>query len=260
MTAVQEQVKVKERPIIFSGEMVEALMRDVNPKTMTRRALRPQPVWNEGVVWRDVCTIPGFWTWQRSQTHNILLHKGAPYQSDILEHCPYGKPGDRLYAKEAFAYVMATAYRCSEGAQRIVNPNDPHEAAVYRAGWDMSKPGRWRSPRFMPRWASRLLLEVVSVRVERVQDITEEDARAEGVPPNWIGDLSTGHGYGKRGWDPDKDGYLPAGWEKMGADDESFGLWTAREAFATWWDHINGAGAWERNEWVWCVSFRNLEG
>lgn len=99
----------------------------------------------------------------------------------------------------------------------------------------------WRPSIFMPRWASRILLEVTEVRVERLQDISEADAKAEGIIPHVRG-----------GWH----------WREHNPSDlddwDQFGFKTARDAYGALWESINGPGSWEANPWVWAVSFRRL--
>ena len=111
----------------------------------------------------------------KTQTRRVVKASGEGVR------CPYGKPGDRLWVRETHALVTATAYRASVGVQQTVNPSDPSEAAIYRAGWDRTRSTRWRPSIHMPRWASRISLAITEVRVERLQAITAADARAEGV-------------------------------------------------------------------------------
>ena len=207
-----------ERPILFSGPMVRALI--AGRKTQTRRAVKPQPV-------------------SVGQTPLISFNHGRAEISfgpddrrdDGLRwwSCPYGQAGDALWVRETWLAVPATAYRHSEGVVQTVNPDDLNYAAIYAAGWDRSIP-KWRPSIHMPRWASRLTLDVSHVRVERLQDISEADAIAEGL--EWVAPGM---------WSVV--GHLPI----LGHD--------PRAVYAELWDHINGAGAWAANPWVWVVSF-----
>lgn len=133
---------MKERPIIFSAPMVRATLADL--KTQTRRVVK-----NAHIITCD----------------DRVGVTDTP--------CPYGVPGDRLWVRETF---FEYPWVCSDGIETT--------RIAYRATDEFSYPAsqgdRWRSPIHMPRWASRITLEVVGVRVQRVQDITEEDARAEG--------------------------------------------------------------------------------
>ena len=156
----------KERPILFSSPMVLALLADT--KTQTRRVVK---------LTDPSETYAGFgdddetgWPWTMNDA-------GEP----VDDRCRYGVAGDRLFVRETCAIVPSCAYARSEGVQQTIDPNDKDMAAIYRAGWERSTGGiRWKPSIHMPRWASRIALELVSVRVERVQAITQEDARAEG--------------------------------------------------------------------------------
>lgn len=200
-----------DRPIIFSAPMVRALLD--GRKRQTRRIIKPQPVVSDNGSWRWEGRNGGFVG--AAGTH---INEGFP---DSARHHARIQPGDRLWVKETHAIVPRTAYRMSEGVQQTLRPNDDHDAAVYAAGWERSKPGRWRPSIHQPRWASRLTLTVTDVRVEKLQDITLTDLEAEGI--------------------------VPAG-ENLSID----------EASAAWqklWDSINGAGAWNANPWVTAYSF-----
>lgn len=195
---------VKERPILFSAPMVRAILSGA--KTQTRRVIRAS---------------------HATQTfHDEALRIGvdqvlATMPSEIA--CPYGVPGDRLWVRETW------------GLCRYGDITDWHRGPVdddtrewfdveYRASWIAGDIGHWRPSIHMPRWASRLTLAVVSVRVERLQDISEADAKAEGVVP-----LQMDHG-----------SYKPA--------------------FEGLWDAINAKRApWSSNPWVFVVEFRRVE-
>jgi hypothetical protein len=190
---------MSERPILMRGPLVVATLED--RKWMTRRVVKNP-------------------------------YTPAIHQSDVaplVRDCPYGGVDDRLWVRESWARVPTTAYRASTGVQQTVNPSDPDEAAIYRAGWDRSDPGvGWKPSIHMPRWASRLALEITTVRVERIQDISLDDMRAEGVRP----------------------------------DQEASLLWreTLRENFISLWDSINakrGYG-WASNPWVWVIGYRRI--
>lgn len=211
-----------ERHILFSGPMVRAILD--GRKTQTRRAVKPQPnsVKNFGKL------VP----YRRAAPPREM--PSATFERPIV--CPYGVSGDRLWVREAHAIVPASAYRMSEGVHQIINPDDSCEAAVYREGWERSKPGKWRPSIHMPRWASRLTLEITDVRVERLNACSEADARAEGVFPAAV------YGGEVKSW-------LPAEDRRERFYD------TAVEAYAALWDAINGPKAWDENPWVWAVSF-----
>jgi hypothetical protein len=154
-----------DRPILFSGPMVRALLE--GRKAQTRRVLRKQPH-SDFDAWHLPEVSGPDWV----QEHRIAEGFDAARLPYVL--------GDRLWVREAHAIVPRTAYRCSEGVEQVLRPDDDHDAAIFRCGWVRSAP-RWRPGIHMPRWASRLTLTVTDVRVQRVQDITPEDARDEGV-------------------------------------------------------------------------------
>lgn len=244
----------KERPILFSGSMVRAILDE--EKTQTRRIMNPQawgPVANVGLG-RDVERFHWHRRGERTDggfdlgTHIFGLH---PETQRILvaQACPYGAPGDRLWLRETWAPVD----RMSSGVEReepveigymadlsaISHESDNvHSLDVYGWNWEAIK---WRPSIFMPRWASRITLEVVSVRVERLQDISEDDARAEGVRPFF-------------------ERFPMFGQEQCITSGERAADAPFRASFAVLWDEINGDRAtWKSNPWVWVVNFKKIE-
>ena len=197
---------MKERPILFSAPMVRAIL--AGRKTQTRRAAKP-------VFHPDLGNIyyPG-----------ALVLEHEP-QHVIDRACPYGQPGDRLWVREAW-----TTHACFDHFP----PRDLTTRSIHYLADDECRTGRYRHARFMPRWASRILLEVVSVRVERLNDISEADAVAEGI----IQQKTTG-------W------FSVPGINGAGT--------SARAAYALLWNSINGAGSWDKNPWVWVVEFKRIE-
>ncbi|MCR6502538.1 hypothetical protein MUO32_26275 [Shinella sp. CPCC 101442] len=189
-----------DRPILFSAPMVLALLD--GRKTQTRRIVKPQP--------------------------DQLLEGQLPKQLRITVD-------DRLWVKENHAIVPRTAYRMSEGVQQTLRPDDDHDAAVYAADWERSKPGRWRPSIHMPRWASRLTLTVTDVRVERLQSISEVDAVAEGC--------FKGKASGRV--------FNNSAAMHLGGDEWA----TARDWYADLWESINGDGTWDANPWVAAYTF-----
>lgn len=184
-------VAIKERPIIFSGPMVRALLE--GRKTQTRRIVKPPRGWAEKYPYLDRHVMKESWqTWWWDGVHR---HVG------VSQDCPYGKPGDRLWVRETFRFC------------------DGHHVE-FKANTPELESSEWRSPIHMPRRACRLSLEITDVRVERVQNISEEDAHAEGFGV-------------------------------------AFGPGMFSRAFDSYWDQINGKSApWDSNPWVWVVSFK----
>ena len=219
---------MSERPILFSGEMVRALL--AGTKTQTRRVVKGQAP-------RDVVSASvhaGLITWADASGS---VHIGG-------KPCPYGVPGDTLWVRETHAST----------AQAGDHTADAH--TVYRAtdpDWSTMEGWKWKPSIFMRRADSRITLRVTSVRVERVQDISEEDALAEGIKP----------------WGPAQRGVYGMTLENFGpvypspaADIIAGGeSWTtsAARSFRGLWVSINGAESWESNPWVWCVGFERVE-
>jgi len=236
----------KERPILFSAPMVCAILDD--RKTMTRRIVKPQPVYettSQGVRW---------YRWRgQGMTDPEGIKQCLPL------NCPYGQVGDRLWVRETWQEffdeeIPSDRTRAVRGRMGIPAKPDRLSYIVYRADGetpDHPEHGRanWKPSIFMPRWASRITLEITGVRVERLNDIILIDAMAEGVKAiTKDGELVK---YGI----PDRDG-LP-GSDNIG--------WPWREwcvspvdAFQWLWQSINGPDAWEANPWVWVISFKRV--
>lgn len=217
---------MRERPIIFSGEMVRAILD--GRKTQTRRVINPQPTHE---LQDDSTPDCGHYEWEWC---GKLLHPSL---------CPYGKAGggiynksgDRLYVKERWA--LDKKYDKFPGSKV---PKKGRGRIFYFA--DGEKPewaGRSRAARFMPRWASRILVEITNVRWQQLQEISEKDARAEGVKS--FEDLQlTWRDYQLKSYAP---------------------LHTARDSFKSLWDSINakrGQG-WDKNLWVWPITFEQIK-
>ena len=202
---------MKERPILMSAEMVRAVL--AGTKTQTRRALKVQPsrpffhLECSAGIWRD--------------------------EEITVGRCPFGEPGDRLWVKETWA---AQNLRL-----RTVKPVEiPEDQRInYAAGHtadDLDGLGPWRPSLFMRRWMSRITLEIVAVRVERLRAITEADAKAEGVTPSSRNHQAAALAY------------------IFGATE----FLAHTSAFATVWESIYGRGSWEINPWVWVIEFRKV--
>jgi hypothetical protein len=196
---------MKERPILFSAPMVRALLD--GRKTQTRRIAKPGTV---------VPIPPG------------LI-------GEVVLPCPYGQPGDRLWVRETHAFIWPEDYPPERLQDHEIQYRADTDGKCFAGEWpeeerDNEERPKWKPSIFMPRWASRILLEITDVRVERLQDISEEDARAEGVEisDEWTGcadDLSGSH----------------------------------VKSYQFLWESINGTGSWDANPFVWVISFRGIE-
>jgi len=221
---------MKERPILFFPSMVRAIL--AGTKTQTRRAIKP--VGNdEGFVLQDYGDGP--WPYRSEDGESGFYRDSHGYDVEERIKCPYGRPGDRLWVRESFSgpYCM----EAQDGMAAAAPSKWAHKSRIWY--WADGQPthGDWTRPRpsiHMPRWASRITLEVTDVKVERLQDISEADAMAEGI-------VNAG----------DDNGYQLA--------DTSHYAGTASESYASLWESINGPGSWGANPWVWCVSFKRLE-
>ncbi|WP_370557325.1 hypothetical protein NMD88_03675 [Edwardsiella tarda] len=242
---------MKERPIIFNDEMVRAILSGT--KTMTRRTMKVQPESpNFGLSFITESkrkSDEGKYFWSISDACGLKM-RSNPFP------CPFGAVGDRLWVRETFS-TLGNEDGCPiDWNGHLVKEGGPDAARIYRASceqkpgnyglwsmpddafWkphtdDMQYEGSWTPSIHMPRWASRITLEITDVRVELLQDITEEDARAEGVING--GCLSCG--------EPE-----PCGCD---APDPS-----AIEGFAHLWRDIYGDDGWNSNPWVWVIAFR----
>jgi hypothetical protein len=196
-------------------------------KSQTRRAIKPQPSPSstEAFVGAD-----GVWRFSHPTARGPVSHEA----DDV--RCPYGAPGERLWVREAFIHEPADY--CWEASVSI--PSRP-ASTVYRADFPDSQPGEgWKPSIHMPRKLSRILLEITDVRVERLQEISQADALAEGIEPMRCPDCHLAS-YGLPGW----------GHDQLNP--------TAQGAYRYLWESINGDGSWDLNPWVWAVSFRRIE-
>ena len=225
--------EIRERPILFSGPMVCAILE--GRKTMTRRVVKPQPhAGVDAVKWQDVI-ITGCNTPDQS---GFAMMRGGVIDSEAIR-CPYGTPGDwlRLWVRETFWHreVFHAGYLPD---YRYMEPTPPE--SVDPNDYD-TLDGYWRKMPsiFMPRDASRITLEVTGVRVERLLEISEQDAIAEGVER--VRYAIEPHDAGFRDYVGD------------------VVLRSARHSFETLWVKINGRESWDANPWVWVVEFRRVE-
>lgn len=191
---------MKERPILFKGAMVRSVLDD--SKTQTRRVAKLTEAGH-------LKELGGHRRWHPADTKAVAA-------------CPYGQPGDRLWVRETWLKT---------------NPWGDHHTYGYRASDATEFPDAiWKPSIHMPRAACRITLEIVSVRIERLQDISEADALAEGCSKN----------HNNYFWG----GPHPVSGLKQVA--------SAEDAYRDLWKSINGAGSWDANPWVWVVEFRRL--
>ena len=202
---------MKERPILMCGEMVRATLEE--RKTKTRRIVHPRKM------------LAGY---VRTLELQCMLDDVASFKNcmdeSVMIHCPYGMKGDRLWVRETFS---PCTHKPNCGGVYFRADGDHNSGANH---------GPWKPSIFMPRWASRITLEIVSVKVERVQEISEEDAVSEGVTPPKTPIT-----------EPDGSQHMAWGYEY-------------RYGFEKLWNGINakrGFG-WDVNPWVWVVEFKRV--
>jgi hypothetical protein len=240
--------RTKERPILMSASMVQAFL--AGNKTQTRRAFAKKHAFClEGIkaFYEDG---GGNWIGCSSDGPNEAAFVKKAYPNGEGIKCPYGQPGDRLWVRETWStYPIHLANPKTKG--KFWMPFGD-KAAYYRASCPdlVNGADKWKPSIFMPREVSRIVLEVVSVRVERLQEISESDAIAEGLTK--LTKDGTLFKYGI----PDRDG-LPGtdntGWEWQ--------YWCESPIDAYWalWESINGKGSWDENPWVWVVEFKKCQ-
>lgn len=237
---------VKERPILFSAPMVRAILE--GRKVQTRRVVKPQPTCFSHVDWPDDPNFRPSFNADGSLCCAVCMGGDQRLTAKDVTGIrnPYGKSGDRLWVRETFGVWRKTSYECDEfevgkEATRGLTLVE-HEKVyghselriAYRA--DADDEGPWYPSIFMPRWASRLTLEITQVRVQRLQEIGEGDAVAEGIQRNQAGRGG--------GW------YLEDG-------EPTYGY--ATSAFRDLWGSINGADSWDANPWMWALTFKAVK-
>ena len=210
---------MKERPILFSGPMVRALLD--GKKTQTRRIITPAHLYTSMPV------------------EEVFAKMTQELRDMAVGWCRHGKPGDRLWVKETFSPAPK---------------HEPKFAAVvadfiYRADYEYREPDRsviaphhWKPSIFCTRKASRITLEVTSVRVERLNKISEADAKAEGIESGRASQLCgvSFRDYSQRLRDPFEDFASPV------------------DSYRSLWESINGAGSWDANPYVWAITFKRI--
>ena len=226
---------MKERPILFSAPMVQAILE--GKKTQTRRVIKPQP--------KLIELIDGSHSFAVQKSKGIYNGLGM---KEMVEQCPYGQVGDQLWVREAWGYHDPDGTgedfespACGTSSEYMLHQENETllnfwlRRIAYRAtfkyprhGIGPDAPKKWRPSIHMPRWASRIQLEITKIRVERLNDISEDDAIAEGITyaqlPNNIQDAER-----------------------------------AKTWYRGLWATINGAESWQVNPWVWVVEFKVIK-
>jgi hypothetical protein len=233
---------LKVRPIIFTGESVRAIL--AGSKVQTRRIMKPQPPEWVREFGQTAFTPPGH------------ISGRGEYEDqgpgEKFFKCPYGVPGDRLWMREAWLGLHRDHWaHPNQSKESVVNERGDRNAVAYRA--DTTPEGeeirrqygyRWRPSIHMPRWASRITLEVTEVRVQRLQEISGEDAQAEGISPLAASEISS---------------ELLRAFPSMrrGASEREERMLAA---FGYQWDRLNAKRApWPSNPWVWGITFRRIK-
>lgn len=213
-------LEMRERPIIFSGEMVRAIL--AGNKTQTRRVMKPQPEgeqrslseWSAGIAaaCHDYSPDSKKLSAHQKRLNGVIFPFSTASKTLVSWRCPYGKAGDLLWVREKFS-ISGNGYFYSDESDGTVKV-------------------AWSSPIHMPREASRITLEITDVRVERLQDMTREDSLAEGMS---VKPLET------------KIGILK-------------GLSASITRFRQGWDKLNAKRgfSWDSNPWVWVIEFKKL--
>lgn len=214
---------MKERGILFSGPMVMAIL--AGRKTQTRRAIKPQPP----AATVGLNHIDGT-TW-------ACIGNNGPNRK-----CPYGVPGDRLWVRETWA-VDAPLDQVRREHEDMM-PGGIGHGPYFRTDPAHENSGlTWRPSIHLPRWASRITLEITDVRAERLQDISEQDAKAEGIRSDIL--RADDHA-------PDRICYVAE-------PDHNHAYVTARDAYAKTWNHINAKTCpWRCNPWVWALTYKRI--
>lgn len=226
---------VRERPILFSAPMIRGLL--AGTKTQTRRIVKADQALLDSAL-----GIAERWTVDRD-VPGVVFPDGLDSMNGIEMKSPYGAAGDRLWVRETFCIASDDPCVHVDGEPEPWRPRGPAGQWAYYRATDSDvitindpdgKKSPWKPSIFMPRWASRLTLEVTGVRVERLQAITEEDAKAEGVER-----------------DTELCDHTRLSCEEIGCMGPTY-----RSTYAELWMEINGEDSWGANPFVWVVEFK----
>lgn len=208
-----------DRPVLMSAPMVRALLD--GKKSQTRRVCKDQ---DDGLQWKhveDVATWPENWDGKKALPYTGWIVKYPNLGLWLPRTCPYGAAGGILWVREAFRKIIGDTHGWIETDYRAT-----YESGA-RMGDHLGVRPKWSPSIHMPREASRITLKITDVRVERLHDISPDDAAAEGWPgPDAAGTIRSSY---------------PIAW------------------YSHLWDEINGNGSWERNDWVWALSFEVIK-
>lgn len=256
---------MKERGILFQAEMVKALLAGV--KTQTRRIAKLPKAPNRLGSW-EASTMGGPGTKRSDGSVPAVFPVIWHTRTGTMIACPYGEVGDRLWVRETWAVACVDPFEYLDGPLEYLglraygggqpapgcslrvrttdaivdyaaHPTSPDELQKSPgfSTWRSHTPKRWRSPIHMPRWASRVTLEITEVRAQRLRDISELDARAEGV----------------------KRDTAPCDHTRQSCEDIGCLGPTYRASYCEKWDEINGDGSWKSNPWVWALTLKRIE-
>ncbi|MEQ9887645.1 hypothetical protein ABRP55_13960 [Pectobacterium zantedeschiae] len=227
---------MKERPIIFNAEMVRAILD--GRKTQTRRALRIQPTECNHTHWPEHPNSE--WKHDDKGWSCAVCGNGVSLTKRDVKGitCPFGKVGDRLWVRETSGLQVRRDALGGTGEFRVYRASNPNAIRFTANG--KNYPIKWVPSIHMPRHASRITLEITDVRMERLNDISEESGIAEGVARRHS---DTYHGFYR---DYENEGY-------------GQGCTFANDSFRSLWKSIYGAESWEANPWVWVIEFKRME-
>lgn len=215
---------MKQHPILFSTPMVQAILQ--GNKTMTRRVVK---VIVEASL---VGTNPFTFSWIASENGIEAIGRLL-----YLSQSPYGKVGDVLWVRESFTVLEPEHCIGGMKSRFIYKANmNPDSEEIRQDYIKCGYPYKWKPSIHMPKEACRLFLQITNIRVERLQEISEDDAINEGIE-------NLGKGYSLTPW---KD-YLGKG-----------GFVATRTSFFTLWSKINGINSWNSNPWVWVIEFKQI--
>ena len=214
-------------PILFSTPMVQAIIE--GRKSMTRRVMKPQPYLEDGST---------IWSYSKDSFGSLPPNKMT--ESPFGFKCPYGQVGDVLWVREKTCYVMIEhAHDLLVGfreRRQIIYGTDFHEDWMKYAKEKYLY--KWEPSLFMPKAACRIFLKITDIRVERLQDITEQDAVGEGIEEAEFDNVNKCRVFKHYGYQN--------------------AVTDAKDSFQSLWHSINGEESWNANPWVWVVEFKKV--